>query len=437
MGHRQLLPDGDSVNLSRAVATEGQEQTLGHPIRGGSVTGVRTRARPVSGRRRRRRQDSGRSGSRRTQDRTARRQPGAPGGADAGGCEHRVRTGQRQQAWRAPGSRRCRGPTQAAGARRHRRHRDRLRKSRWRSSFRNVLRRAVEHIRPAGRPLGHRFRSDRTPRRVARHRCGALRDVLGALPYRSHDGHAGAPADRCRLGDRRRAGRLGGPDRVLRPVALRHGRIHRLLPFRGGDPGTRPTVRLRGSGGGGPQGPRRAVARTSAQPADLSDLRMPGWAGAHLPALTAAVARHVGLAGRAGPVLGPRVRHHRGPLRRRGGSQHRHRGALRATHQSRPGRRGPGPGGAHRRGPHAARGAGGRALPRGRSPDRRRTGRGRDADGPGRSVGRRRRAPRLRPLRPGTGCRRTGLGASRRFRRRRGLRSRRGRSRVCASSTSG
>ena len=65
----------------------------------------------------------------------------------------------------------------------------------------------------------------------------------------------------------------------------------------------------------GPETVQRTVARAPAKPADLSDVRLPRRLRPGLPALGQAVARDAGLARRAGTVLRPQVRDHRGPLR--------------------------------------------------------------------------------------------------------------------------
>ena len=89
----------------------------------------------------------------------------------------------------------------------------------------------------------------------------------------SDHGQAGAAAVRHRVGHRRGAGSVGGARRLLPPTALRHRRLHRLLPVRGRPAVPGSAVRLRGPGRGRPEAVRRAVARPPPQPTDLSDVR--------------------------------------------------------------------------------------------------------------------------------------------------------------------
>ena len=81
----------------------------------------------------------------------------------------------------------------------------------------------------------------------------------------------GAAAERHRLGHRRGTGRVGGAGRLLPPVALRHRRLHRFLPLRGGRAVARSAVRIGGTGRRRPETVQRTVARPAPKPADLPD----------------------------------------------------------------------------------------------------------------------------------------------------------------------
>ena len=92
------------------------------------------------------------------------------------------------------------------------------------------------------------FGVDRPAGVLARHRPGVLRDVDGAVTVRADGRPPGVAAERHRVGHRRGTGRLGGAGRLLPPVALRHGRLHRLLPLRSRRAVARSAVRIGGAG---------------------------------------------------------------------------------------------------------------------------------------------------------------------------------------------
>ena len=106
---------------------------------------------------------------------------------------------------------------------------------------------------------------------------------------------------------------MGRAGRVLQPIALRDGRLHRLLPVRGGRDGARPGIRCARAGSCGRPSPG-SVARTPEKPGRLPDLLLPGRLRPSLRDVAAPVARAAALAGGAGGVPGPQIRRDRHPL---------------------------------------------------------------------------------------------------------------------------
>ena len=198
------------------------------------------------------------------------------------------------------------------------------------------------------------------------------------------------------------------------------------------------TVRCRGSGCRREEAVGRTVARAATKPADLPDVPVPRRVRQDLPAVSAPVARHAGLAGRTRAVRRPHVRDHRRPLPRRRRVERRHRRAVRAPDDGHAGHGGSAQGRADRGSVHPRRGVGLGALPVRRRADRPRTRLRRDAVGAGRTVRGRRPAGRASQRRARRQEPTTVAGSARR-----GHPSSRapagpaGRSRVCASWTSG
>ena len=135
-----------------------------------------------------------------------------------------------------------------------------------------------------------------------------------AVAVRSHHRHPRVAAGRYRLGHRRRSGGVGRAGRVLQPIALRHRRLHRLLPVRRRRHGARPGVR-RARPGRRRHPPHRAVAGTPEKPGRLPDLSVQGRLRPAVRDGAAAVARPAALAGGAGGIPGPQVRRDRRAVR--------------------------------------------------------------------------------------------------------------------------
>ena len=254
------------------------------------------------------------------------------------------------------------------------------------------------------------FGNQRSVRRVAGDRPGAVRHVDRAVAHRADVGDPGAAAGRGGFGDRGGAGRMGCARRLLSSVALRDRRIHRLLAVRGGRPVTRSAVRIRRPGGGRAEAVQRTVAGQAAKPADLPDTSVPGRLCADLSTVAAAVAGNARVAGRTRAVRRPEIRHHRGPLCGVTRTQRGHRGDVRRTDDARPGGRGSAPRGPDRRSAHARAGTVVGTLPGCRRTRRRHTRRGRGRVRSGRAVRRRWCARRLREVRAFSRRRRNSMG---------------------------